>query len=89
MNTIPINIQIEPNEYGLQIEGTETIPIQLETAVQIISGDHYHGAYTFTPTNEVQVVDIHGLVADEDIVIDAIPSNYGLVEWDGSILTVK
>lgn len=49
----------------------------------------YEGAYEFTPSQSEQTVEIGGLWAREDIIIKPIPSNYGLIEWDGSTLTVS
>lgn len=49
----------------------------------------YTGEYIFTPTRETQVVPIAGKKATENIIINPIPSNYGLITWDGSVLTVS
>lgn len=49
----------------------------------------YEGAYEFTPSDEAQTIPTAGMRVIEDIVIDAIPSNYGKITWDGSILTVS
>lgn len=50
---------------------------------------HYHGATEFTPSNAYQTISTAGLIVDADIIIDPIPSNYGLVTWNGSVLTVS
>ena len=49
----------------------------------------FEGAYEYTPTSETQVVEINGLRATEDIIINAIPNNYGLITWNGATLTVS
>lgn len=49
----------------------------------------YRGEYEITPGEETQVIAIANLKATQDIIINAIPSNYGLVTWDGSILTIS
>lgn len=69
----------------------EQLPAEMETAVQvtIISGEHYHGAYSVTPGREAQVLETAGLVLDQPVVIGAIPENYGLITWSGGILTVS
>ena len=51
--------------------------------------DPYTGDYTFTPTQYSQTIPILGKTAAMDIVINPIPSNYGLITWDGSTLTVS
>lgn len=64
------------------ITGTLTIPADAATPV-------YTGAYEFTPTQETQTVFISGMKATQDITINPIPSNYGLITWNGSFLTVS
>ena len=49
----------------------------------------YQGPYEFTPTQSTQVVEIDGKRAEGDITINPIPSNYGLITWNGSVLTVS
>lgn len=49
----------------------------------------YRGEYEFTPTQQEQIIPIEGLKATEDIIINPIPSNYGLITWNGSTLTVS
>ena len=49
----------------------------------------YEGAYEFTPTASTQVIEIAHKSAASNIIINPIPSNYGLITWDGAILTVS
>lgn len=49
----------------------------------------FTGAYTYTPTQETQTIPIDGLKAIQDITIEPIPSNYGLITWNGSTITVS
>lgn len=49
----------------------------------------YTGAYSFTPTQSTQTIPINGKTATADITINPIPSNYGLITWDGSTLMVS
>lgn len=64
------------------ISGTLTIP----SAVGV---DTYAGPYEYTPTEDTQTVAISHKMATENIVINPIPFNYGLVTWNGSTLTVS
>lgn len=49
----------------------------------------YSGSYEITPTQQTQTIPINGLLAADDITVNPIPSNYGLITWDGSTLTVS
>lgn len=49
----------------------------------------YAGVYTVTPTQSIQILSTSGKTMAHDVTIDPIPSNYGLITWDGSSLTVS
>jgi hypothetical protein len=49
----------------------------------------YTGPTEFTPSGSEQVALTAGLMVEQDIIINPIPSNYGLVTWNGSVLTVS
>lgn len=51
--------------------------------------ERYEGAYEFTPTGETQTIDIINKMATDNIVINPIPSNYGLITYDGSGIRVS
>lgn len=51
--------------------------------------DYYTGSYEFTPSANTQVIEIDQLTASQNITINPIPSNYGLITWNGSTLTVS
>ena len=51
--------------------------------------EEYTGAYEFTTTRSTQVIEIANKKATADITINPIPKNYGLITWNGSVLTVS
>ena len=80
------------------LENTETaIPVTAETEERLtvvsemkyLPNEEYHGATEVTPTQETQTLYTANLLVPVDIIINPIPQNYGLVTWDGSILTVS
>ena len=70
------------------LSSTPTLSVTL-TVPNAAGVPKYEGDYEFTPTSETQTVAIEGLMAKQDIVINPIPSNYGLITWDGSTITVS
>lgn len=56
---------------------------------QFDSHSEYTGAYDVTPSSEAQIIPIANHIASRNITINPIPSNYGLITWNGSILTVS
>ena len=53
------------------------------------SSSDYKGEYEVTPTDEVQVLPTAHKTLSRDVVVNPIPSNYGLITWDGCVLTVS
>lgn len=49
----------------------------------------YHGQAEVMPSSEEQVLHTTNRVLTQDIIIDPIPSNYGLVTYNGSTITVS
>lgn len=91
LEPIYLDVDVSPEEYELEVDNGEAFDVELDTVIKVeyITGDTYEGPYEFTPTQETQVVAIELKTATEDIVINPIPSNYGLIAWDGSVLTVS
>lgn len=73
------------------IEGSLSQPHTLCAEVVIGSSDYpvYDGPYDFTPSTEVQTINVSHTLPRWDITIQPIPSNYGLITWNGSTLTVS
>ena len=76
-----------PVEFGIAVQ--EEIEIEAEPVVYVNIHDPYLGPYEFTPSAAAQTIEIEGLMAEENIVINPIPSNYGLITWNGATLTVS
>lgn len=51
--------------------------------------DPYVGPTTVTPSSSIQTLATSGKTVGEDIIVDPIPSNYGLITWNGAVLTVS
>ena len=72
---------------GLVIEDSSPITLTLsdgETEYPV-----YDGATEFTPTRSVQTVVTARKVVLDNITINPIPQNYGLVTYNGSVITIS
>lgn len=49
----------------------------------------YDGITEITPSNQAQILQTSNKALTRNIVVNPIPSNYGLVTWNGSVLTVS
>ena len=52
-------------------------------------GEAYTGSYEATPSQEEQIFNTGGKILAHDFVVNPIPSNYGLVTYSGSIITIS
>lgn len=80
---IPAQINVEIAQPSMGVS-TET-PI----ARDYVERDPYEGEYTITPTSETQILETKNFRMTDNIVVGAIPQNYGLITWNGSTLTVS
>ena len=78
---------LEQQEIDLEVDGAEAydFPVEAKESGYAI----YTGSYTVTPSAEAQVLPSKDSVLLQNITIAAIPQNYGLITWNGSILTVS
>ena len=54
-----------------------------------VERDPYEGSYVVTPSNQVQTLETKNFRMTDNVVVGAIPQNYGQITWDGSIITVS
>lgn len=88
--TVPMMVAESTQQVSLGISSNlERLAIGLAVAVQTVAGARYEGAYEVTPTQETQILETAGLVMNSNVTIEPIPSNYGLITWNGSVLTVS
>lgn len=64
------------------ITGVMSIPVAVLPPI-------YQGEYSVTPTTEAQTLDTDHFYMIDNITINPIPNNYGLITYDGSIITVS
>lgn len=83
---IELNVS-DSGAYDLGIGAPNSI--DLGVGVAVIHGVHYTGALTVTPSQNTQTLQTTGMVLDGDVVVDPIPSNYGLITWNGSALVIS
>lgn len=99
MSTTPIRLTFEdgckvrfdfpqPPSFGLSTPATPAFGFDVGTIVYAETSD-YTGEYEATPTGETQVFATDGKRMRGDFTVNPIPSNYGLITWDGSTITVS
>lgn len=76
----------------LTVAGTLTTAQEMAAVLTIpnlVLPPRYHGSVTVTPSAERQILQTQDLYMQDNITIEPIPENYGLITWDGSTLTVS
>ena len=87
---VKMSVDASPTSYTLKVqENTFTYTMQCETAVRPAITPVYEGEYEVTPTDRIQILATEGKLMMSDVVVNPIPSNYGLIGWNGSYLTVS
>ena len=73
------------------VDGIISVEPEFITKVRTYGGETqpYTGEYEFTPGEDTQTIEIQDKTATRNIVINPIPSNYGLITWNGRTLIVS
>ena len=92
--TIEVTAEFTSNIVSVEASFTErTIEADatLTTSVRHWQTEYpdYEGAYEITPSAEAQTLPSTDTVTHGDIVINPIPSNYGRITYDGTVITVS
>lgn len=75
---------------GVAAASSENLASLVPKVLQINSGGTaYSGATSVTPSASAQTLPTAGKTLTDNITVAAIPSNYGLITWNGATLTVS
>lgn len=97
MNVVSPNKVVFDGELDLRLalDGDCELSVPLDGELGIITVVHeydqevYTGATEVTPSLQPQTLYTGDKIVLDDIIINPIPSNYGLITWNGSTLTVS
>ena len=76
-----VSVSIEPKTMGVTLGN----PVVKE----YVDVETYTGSYEVTPSAETQMLDVEGKRMSRPLTVNPIPSNYGLITWNGAFLTVS
>lgn len=83
-----VRLKVEDTAVQLAVGGNEGASFSVGDGFPIYP-TAYTGSYTVTPAAAAQTLNTAGLMMTENVTIEPIPSNYGLITWNGSTLTVS
>lgn len=64
-------------------------PVTIGAAYNVVGGQPYEGEYEVTPTTAAVTLNTRNRYLTQNVVVNPIPSNYGLITWDGNVMTVS
>lgn len=83
-----IRLRVQETRQTLKVNDGRLVRFKAEQGIPIYPNE-YTGAYEVTPTQGTQVLDTRNLMMTSNVTVNPIPSNYGLITWNGSTLTVS
>ena len=91
-----IHLELDPGTKVLDLTKVSITAGAIPTAIglgfdgrQVVNVPTYTGTYEVTPSDQTQTLSTNGKKMAADVVVNPIPSNYGLITWDGSVITVS
>ena len=86
----PVTFLLEmPNELRFDLESRQPVEFNIGGHAVVQQPPLYEGSRIFTPSSQEQVIPTKDTRLDGNIKIKPIPSNYGLITWNGSVITVS
>lgn len=88
---IPVRLTVDTDQaIPLVVSNSNvTVSVGLATPIMTSTVPDYDGDYDITPTSTAQVFQTNGKKITHDFIVEPIPSNYGLITWNGSTITVS
>jgi len=84
------SVAVNPQRVGISAVAEDlNAVIGLPIIRELSGGEIYDGDYSISPTTADQTFQTYGKLMAHDLVVEKIPSNYGLITWNGSVLTVS
>ena len=83
-----IKLKVSTTEVKLKVADADEAKFTASVGIPIYP-EPYTGEYTVTPSAETQTLSTEGLMMTSNVTVNPIPSNYGLITWNGSTLTVS
>lgn len=88
-DVIHLNV-IGESQIPLIPDDANLVPVSVEQVRTIwLNPDPYEGSYEVTPNQERQVLNTRHKTLNQNVVVNPIPPNYGLITYNGRTLTVS
>ena len=83
-------LRVEEDAYTLSARDcSRRVALVESSELRIVEYPTYEGPTTVTPSDAPQVLSTAGRVVLDAITINPIPSNWGRVTWNGSVIAIR
>lgn len=95
MSTAPMQVNMAAADTSflvpmqVAVSGISTGMVSSTNVAPLPPPQPYEGDYVVTPTQSTQTLSTAGMKMTGNVTINPIPNNYGLITWNGSIITVS
>lgn len=90
MITIPMHVSVSGASIPMTVnDGGHQYSVGIGSEYSLVRNEYYDGSYSFTPSDEEQIIQSRNLVMRQNITIAPIPNNYGRVSYNGSVITIE
>ena len=82
---------VEPQTLSINAmpDGAASCEIRPPIIGCFIGREIYSGPYVVTPSGQTQTLSTENRILTQDVVVNPIPNNYGLITWNGTVITVS
>lgn len=85
-----LTAEFKPQSVSVSVDAVSMgVSIGTPIVKEYVDVETYTGDYEVTPSSEVQTLNTSGLRLTRNIVVNPVPTNYGLITWNGAFLTVS
>lgn len=82
--------QVEQSRIRIASVSSGTVrPMAIQFANIEYPAEVYDGETTVSPSQQRQTLNTRGKILLDDVTIEPVPENYGLITWNGSVITVS
>ena len=85
---VPMSVSVSSVSVPMRVSAQPNVSALTGIKYEVTEYQKYDGPLEFTPSDESQIVETSERVLLSNIIINPIPSNYGKISYNGSVLTV-
>ena len=86
---VEMNASASSQNVPVAVDDATAIQSEIGVAYYSVQGEIYDGSYSVVPSDHEQILQTANKAMLRDFVIAPIPSNYGKITYNGSVITVS